>query len=66
MRGSTTAHSLRSRRQRGSGTGRDPRTAKPRVPSRALFSSRQLGLVGRDFRPWLIREAASGRDSVPA
>jgi len=37
----------------------DPRIAKSRLPRRTSPSSiGQSGMIARDFRPWLIREAA--------
>ena len=45
--------------KKGPGAQDDPRTAQPWLPRRTSPRSiEQPGMIWRDFRPWLIREAA--------
>ena len=45
--------------KKGTSTQDDPRTAKSRLPRRTSPGSiEQPGMIGSDFRPWLLREAA--------
>ena len=59
-------HSVRGTRAGGQRRGEegasaqdDPRIARSRLPRRTSPGSiEQPGMIARDFRPWLIREAA--------
>ena len=54
-----TRASRQRRGEEGAGAQDDPRTAKSRLSRRTSSGSiEQPGMIGRDFRPWLIRAAA--------
>ena len=54
-----TRASRQRRGEEGAGAQDDPRTAKSRLSRRTASGSiEQPGMIARDFRPWLIREAA--------